>query len=131
MQLSPAATELFKLSVISALTGRLFHQSANVTRIWEATLYDHGGDVGSDLILDDVQQGEAWKIYIWHEEFTYSRNGATRVSYNDARANWVIIHKCGQPALPNPGSKPIKDALLLHNLRAWFAASAQVHTGKN
>lgn len=96
------------------------------------SLYDHGGDVGSALILDDIQQGMAWEIYIWHEEFTYSHNGSVRVSYDDALANWAITHRCGQAALPNPGSKPIKNALLLYNLRAWFAAKPmQIRTGKN
>jgi len=85
--------------------------------------YDHGGDVGSDLLLDDIQHGIAWKIYIWHEELTYLH------SFSKSEANWVIIHRPGQPALPSVGQKPIINALLLHNLRAWFAAKPQAQKG--
>ena len=96
------------------------------------SLYDHGGDVGSDLMLDDIQQGTAWKIYIWHEEFSYSTNRTAVGTYGDAKANWVITHRPGLPALPSPGSRPKKNVLLLHNLRAWFAAKpVQTQTGEN
>lgn len=87
------------------------------------TLYDHSGDVGSDLMLDDVAHGEAWEVYIWHEELAYSSSGAARVSYNAAQVNWAIRHQPGKPAFPSHGGKPIENALLLHNLRAWFAAT--------
>ncbi len=96
------------------------------------TLYDHGGDVGSDLMLDDVARGDAWEVYIWHEEFTYLPSGAARVSYDDAQVNWVIRHQPGKPAFPSHGGKPIENALLLHNLRAWFAArppKSKAHKG--
>ena len=88
------------------------------------TLYDHGGDVGSDLMLDDVAHGYAWEVYIWHDEFAYTQSGAVRVSFDAAQVNWAIRHQPGKPALPDHGGKPIQNARLLHNLRAWFAAKA-------
>jgi len=88
------------------------------------TLYDHGGDVGSDLMLDDVAHGYAWEVYIWHDEFAYTQSGAVRVSFDDAQVNWAIRHQPRKPALPDHGDKPIENGLLLHNLRAWFAAGA-------
>lgn len=87
-------------------------------------LYSLRDEVGTLMVADDVSRGVAWVLFI-HYPQGFFPDASLAWDPMDVGPSRIIKHWPGRPALPpDIGDTPIKDARLMHDLRAWFALKA-------